>query len=107
MKKIVSAAILFIGLSTGGLSTSALAQEPFIGEIRDFGFDFCPRGWTQTNGQLLRVAENEALFALLGTQFGGDGREMFGLPYLRPPFDANNAPLTRCIAIIGLFPSRT
>ncbi len=58
-------------------------SEPFIGEIRMVGFNFAPRGWALCDGQLLSIAQNNALFALLGTQFGGDGRTTFGLPDLR------------------------
>ena len=58
-------------------------SEPFLGEIRSFGFNFAPRGWAFCDGQLLSIAENSALFSLLGTQYGGDGRTSFGLPDLR------------------------
>lgn len=58
-------------------------SEPFIGEIRALGFDFAPVGWAQCNGQLLKVNENTALFSLLGTIYGGDGKTTFGLPDLR------------------------
>ena len=57
--------------------------DPFIGEIRIFGFNFPPNGWAQCNGQLLSIQQNTALFSLLGTQYGGDGRVSFGLPDLR------------------------
>jgi microcystin-dependent protein len=57
--------------------------EPFLGEIRLFAFNFAPVGWTQANGQLLPIAQNTALFALLGTQFGGNGTSNFALPDLR------------------------
>jgi microcystin-dependent protein len=56
--------------------------EPYISEIRAFGFGFTPRGWAPCNGQLLPIAQNQALFALLGTNYGGDGRTTFGLPNL-------------------------
>lgn len=58
-------------------------SEPFIGEIRMVGFNYAPRGWALCNGQLLGIAQNSALFALLGTTYGGDGRATFGLPDLR------------------------
>lgn len=58
-------------------------SDPFIGEIRLFGFGFPPKGWALCNGQQLSVSQNAALFSLLGTQFGGDGRTTFGLPDLR------------------------
>lgn len=58
-------------------------MDPFIGQIQAFGFNFAPRGWAKCDGQLLPIAQNDALFSLLGTQFGGDGRTTFGLPDLR------------------------
>jgi microcystin-dependent protein len=54
--------------------------DPFVGEIRIFGFNFAPLGWALCDGQLLPIAQNTALFSLLGTSFGGDGRSTFGLP---------------------------
>jgi microcystin-dependent protein len=57
--------------------------EPFLSEIRLMSFSFAPRGWAQCNGQLLPINQNQALFSLLGTTFGGDGRVNFGLPDLR------------------------
>ena len=57
--------------------------DPFIGEIQLFPFGFAPRGWAQCNGQLLPINQNQALFSLLGTMYGGDGRTTFALPDLR------------------------
>lgn len=57
--------------------------EPFLSEIRIFSFQFAPRGWALCNGQLLPINQNQALFSLLGTTFGGDGRVNFALPDLR------------------------
>ena len=58
-------------------------SEPFLGEIRIVGFNFAPRGWALCDGQLLPISSNSALFSLLGTAYGGDGRSTFGLPDLR------------------------
>jgi len=58
-------------------------SDPFVGEIRLFGFDFAPKGWAQCNGQLLSIAQNTALFSILGTTYGGDGKTTFGLPDLQ------------------------
>lgn len=55
-------------------------SEPFIGEIRMFAGNFAPRGWALCDGQLLAISQNDALFALFGTFYGGDGRTTFGLP---------------------------
>ena len=57
-------------------------SDPYLGEIRSFGFNFAPRGWAQCNGQLLPIAQNTALFSILGTLYGGDGRTNFALPNL-------------------------
>ena len=57
--------------------------QPFIGEIRMFGFNYPPRGWSYCNGGLMPISENSALFSILGTTFGGDGRTTFGLPNLQ------------------------
>jgi microcystin-dependent protein len=57
--------------------------EPFLSEIRIFSFVFAPKGWALCDGQLLPINQNQALFSLLGTTFGGDGRVTFGLPDLR------------------------
>lgn len=58
-------------------------DEPYIGEIRPIGFSYAPKGWAICNGQSLPITQNQALFSLLGTQFGGDGRTTFNLPDLR------------------------
>jgi microcystin-dependent protein len=57
--------------------------EPFLSEIRIISFGFAPKGWAMCNGQLLPINQNQALFSLLGTTFGGDGRVNFALPDLR------------------------
>jgi microcystin-dependent protein len=58
-------------------------SEPFLAEIRIFSFGFPPRGWAQCNGQLMQINQNQALFSLLGTTFGGNGQTTFALPDLR------------------------
>lgn len=69
-------------------------SDPFLAEIRVFGFNFAPRGWASCDGQLLPISQNTALFSLLGTNFGGDGRVTFGLPNLQNRFalGAGNGP---------------
>ncbi len=57
-------------------------SEPFIGEIRCIGFNWAPKGWELCNGQTMSISQNSALFSLLGTSFGGDGRTNFQLPNL-------------------------
>lgn len=69
-------------------------SEPFVGEIRMFAGNFAPRGWAFCDGQLLAVSQNDALFSLLGTIYGGDGRTTFGLPDMRGrlPVHAGTGP---------------
>ncbi len=57
--------------------------NPFVAEIRIFPFNFAPTGWALCNGQLLPISQNTALFSLLGTTYGGDGKSTFGLPDLQ------------------------
>lgn len=79
IKKIIG--LLFIAFCLS--STTANAQEPILGEVRIFAGNFAPRGWAFCDGQLLPISQNSALFSLLGTMYGGDGRTTFGLPDLR------------------------
>jgi microcystin-dependent protein len=62
--------------------------DPFVAEIRIFGFNFAPTGWAQCNGQILPISQNTALFSLLGTTYGGDGKSTFALPDMQ-----GNAPM--------------
>ncbi len=58
-------------------------SEPFLSEVKMVGFDFAPRGWAFCDGQILPINQNQSLYSLLGTTYGGDGRTSFGLPDLR------------------------
>src|SRR6516164_8956248 len=58
-------------------------SDPFVGEIRVFGFNYPPDGWASCAGQLLPISQNTALFSILGTSFGGDGMSTFALPNLQ------------------------
>jgi microcystin-dependent protein len=58
-------------------------SNPFVAEIRMFGFNFAPRGWARCDGQLLPISQNTALFSLVGTFYGGDGKSTFALPNLQ------------------------
>jgi microcystin-dependent protein len=68
--------------------------DPFVAEIRIFGFNFAPKGWAFCNGQLLPLSQNTALFSLLGTTYGGDGKSTFALPDLegRAPMHPGQGP---------------
>lgn len=77
------AATAILGAGLGTAPTALAASEPFIGEIMWVGFTFCPRGWAEADGQLIPIAQNTALFSLLGTTYGGNGQTTFALPDLR------------------------
>jgi microcystin-dependent protein len=81
--------------------------NPFVGEVETFAFNFCPVGWAPLNGQLMPISQNQALFSLLGTTYGGDGLTTFALPTAKPIFTATGAILPQCIALQGIFPSRS
>jgi microcystin-dependent protein len=66
-----------------GVFPSPNGNSPFIGEVVLYAFNFAPKGWAQCNGQLLPINQNQALFSLLGTQYGGNGTTSFALPDLR------------------------
>jgi len=79
-------------------------MDDFIGAIKLYPFNYIPRGLLLCDGQLVSIAGNNALFALLGTQFGGDGKSTFAVPDLRK---ASPAPgLRYMIHTVGEFPSR-
>ena len=63
-------------------------MDPFVAEIRIFPFNFAPKGWALCNGQLMPISQNTALFSLLGTTYGGDGKSTFALPDMQ-----GNAPM--------------
>lgn len=87
-----------LGMAALGAHTEARAQtlEFYIGQLQQFGTSWCPKDWAMANGQLLPIAQNQALFSLLGTTFGGDGRATFALPDLRdraPVHQSSSMPL--------------
>ena len=67
-------------------------SEPFLAEIRIFGFNFAPRGWALCDGQILPINQNQSLYSLLGTTYGGDGRTTFALPDLRGRVPIHEGP---------------
>jgi microcystin-dependent protein len=69
-------------------------SQPFLGQIALFPYNFAPRGWARCQGQLMSISQNTALFSLLGTMYGGDGRSTFGLPDLqgRVPISYGQGP---------------
>lgn len=83
---ILAAVTMILAVLFSMQPANANAQDPFIGEIKFIAFNFAPRGWAFCDGQLLPIAEHTALFSLLGTTYGGDGRTTFALPDLRGRF---------------------
>lgn len=79
-------------------------MEPFLGQIQLLPYNFAPQGWSFCEGQMLQISQNSALFALLGTMYGGDGRVTFALPNLKGKEPDPN--MHYCIATEGIFPSR-
>jgi microcystin-dependent protein len=80
-------------------------MEPFVGQIQLFPYDFVPRGWSSCEGQLLPINQNQVIFSLVGTTFGGDGKTNFSLPNLKGKEPEPN--LRYCIAIEGIYPQRS
>jgi microcystin-dependent protein len=79
-------------------------SQPFVGECRLVGFNFAPVGWMTCSGQLLSISENSTLFQLIGTTYGGDGQQTFGLPDLQgrvPIHQGSNAGVTLVIGQKG------
>jgi microcystin-dependent protein len=86
---------------------AAQANLPYLGEIQTFAFNFCPTGWAPLNGQLLPISDNEALYNLIGTTYGGDGVTNFALPKWGPVYTANGGAMHSCIALSGVYPSQS
>jgi len=74
-----------VGLAALGAHTEGRAQalEFYVGQLEQFGTNWCPKDWAPANGQLMSIAQNQVLYALIGTTYGGDGRVTFALPDLR------------------------
>jgi microcystin-dependent protein len=81
-------------------------MEEYVGIVKLFGGNFAPLGWAFCDGAILSIEQHTVLFALLGNQFGGDGRSTFALPNLKPLISANDAPVQYIICLDGVFPSR-
>lgn len=78
-------------------------MEPFLGEIRMFSYRWAPKGWALCNGAELKVAQNPALFSLIGNKYGGDGKITFNLPDLRgqTPLGYGESPVSGTIYLMG------
>jgi microcystin-dependent protein len=89
-----------------GADVAQAGLDPFLGQTMIVAFNFCPKGWATMNGQILPINQNQALFSLLGTTYGGNGQTTFALPVAKPVVTATGPTLTQCIALQGVFPSR-
>ena len=83
----------------------AALSQPFVGEIRNFPFNFAPAGWLTCEGQIVPTEELPALFAAIGTTYGGDGTTTFGLPNAAPLESADGSPVSVCISYYGAPPA--
>ncbi len=81
--------------------STTVSMDPFLGQVAMFAGNFAPRGWAFCDGELLLIEGNHALFAIIGTTYGGDGRTTFALPNLESESGVNYI-----IAIQGVFPAR-
>jgi microcystin-dependent protein len=105
---------LALGIALFFAATSAAsAQQFYLGQILTFAFNYCPYGTLPTNGAVLPISSNAALFALLGNNYGGDGKTTFALPNITPPAANFRVPtvtprhgLIDCIAVAGIYPSQ-
>lgn len=79
-------------------------MEHYLGQIQLFPYVFAPKGWVRCEGQIVKIVAHEALYSLLGTIYGGDGRTTFALPDLRGKEPLRG--LHYCIALEGLYPSK-
>jgi microcystin-dependent protein len=80
---------------------------PYTGQMMTTGANFCPVGWAPAQGQILPIKQYLALFSVLGTMYGGDGKTTFALPKMKSEPLESGGTLTHCIALFGLFPPRT
>lgn len=82
-------------------------MDPFLGDIVLFSFDFAPSYWMPCEGQTLQISTYQSLFTLIGTTFGGNGTTTFCLPDLRSAIPIQEIGMHYCIAIQGIYPSRS
>lgn len=102
MKKVLlgCAGLIFLAAAPPAVA----GTNPYMAEVMILAGNFCPQGWAAMNGQLLPISQNQALFSLIGTNYGGDGQTTFALPTAKPIFTATGAAFTQCIALQGVFP---
>ena len=98
--------ILALPLAAAMSGPASAGPQPYIGEIATYAFNFCPRNWLPTDGRLIGIYSNTALYSLIGNYYGGDGKQTFALPNIAPIATQNGPKMLRCIAVYGAFPSR-
>jgi microcystin-dependent protein len=106
MKKTLLVCTLVAAVFVTADTAKAQAADPYLGQVMFTAANFCPRGWAPLDGAVLSLAQNTALFSLLGTSYGGNGTTNFQLPLIVPFRTANGYTLMGCIALQGVFPSR-
>jgi len=82
-------------------------METFVGQICYFPWTWPPRGWARCDGQFLSVSQNQILYSLIGTEYGGDGRASFALPKIDPIKTSKDGNIYAYIALDGTYPSRS
>lgn len=104
MRNIIRGGLIALALTAAASPALACDNEPYIGTVCTTAASYCPEQYLPADGQLLQIKQNEALFSVIGTRYGGDGRTTFALPDLR---NTQGQPsLTTCIAVRGLYPQR-
>ena len=101
LKRLCAGAAIAVTLAANPVGAQT-APAGFIGEIRLFPYDKCPRDWIEAEGQVMAISRHSALFRLIGTRFGGDGNVAFNLPDLRDQVPERG--LRYCIALQGGYP---
>jgi microcystin-dependent protein len=81
-------------------------SDSYLGEVRAMSFGYAPRGWAMCHGQMLPIGQNQALYSLLGPQYGGDGTTNFALPSIPGAPAQGGAALNYCICLQGSYPQR-
>jgi microcystin-dependent protein len=94
--RIAAVAATALGFAAVGVHGTASAQDFYVGQLQQFGYNWCPEGWQRADGSLLSIQANQVLYAVIGTTFGGDGVNTFAVPDLRdraPVSQSNTLPL--------------
>lgn len=107
MRIMIRGTLIALALTLGASPALACGPESYMAEVCITASTYCPEGTLPANGQTVQIQQSQALFALLGTRFGGDGKSTFGLPNLRDNMPQPLAGLTFCITERGLWPPRT